>query len=184
MMIGKLFDKYEVNFPVENDLSIITGMNGTGKTQTLLLLKKYFEEQGENVLYFPADRKSNVTIEDLDAFEVMYALSSGESLLTKYDLKSPLMADDLAEVYGDYIRSGFVQIANFYCNIMKAKPNTIVLIDTPERSLHVLIKRHLINDLIKMQSVKKLIVVTHCPEILGSYWDNNVDIENCVKLWT
>jgi predicted ATP-dependent endonuclease of OLD family len=174
----KLFNKYPVKFPIEEDLIILIGENGTGKTKTLEAVNEYFKEHGENTLYFPYNRKLTVTKEDIIKTKSMSKLLN-INIFDTFDIK----LNRLQYIKkGTFINSGFVQIINFITNIMFLKEESIILIDLPEKSLHTTIRRKFINEIQKLPNIKKLIIVTHSPEIIVENSGSAIDIEYCVKL--
>ncbi|MNV86584.1 hypothetical protein D3C71_1806310 [compost metagenome] len=82
---------------------------------------------------------------------------------------------------GDFIDSGFKQIVNMFCKIMLSDA-PIVMIDFPEKSLHIGIRRCLLSDILALRPIEKLIIVSHCPSIIEKHRDNLVYIENIVNI--
>lgn len=176
----KLFGEYPVKFPVNEPLLAIHGTNGTGKTKTLELLKEYFEEQGEHVIYFGHERYFDLTKDQILASSVAYSLMEDKNVFEKHRLN---IDDPYLEMYiGQKISSGMIQMINFICTIVLAPENCVVLIDTPESNLDMYKKRDFVDIIRKIDNVKKLILVTHHPEIIGDLsWKNQiVNIENCI----
>ncbi|WP_417912083.1 AAA family ATPase [Candidatus Electronema sp. TJ] len=70
------------------------------------------------------------------------------------------------------------EVVLLYELLFKVKPNTLVLIDEPEISLHVAWQKEALNDLLKIIEVQKIAVITatHSPQIIGSNWDLVVDL--------
>ena len=186
MYIGKIFDK-DLNFPVENKLSIIIGAHGTGKTLTLKRLKEYFEQHDENVIYFP-EPENRILTGDIN--EIKMILENNFSLeLLDPNIENYFQMDTVnwilnrLELYiNDYIDSGYVQLINFLYNILKVDKESIVIIDTPEAGLDIIVQRNLLQYLLNLCNTKKLIVCTHSPTIIDKYWDKVIDIGNCIQL--
>jgi AAA15 family ATPase/GTPase len=180
----KLFDKYPIKFPVDEKLSVIYGYNGTGKTYTLEALKEYFEEQGENVIYFPTDRYFNLSEDEVDAIMVMATLTDDKNIFSRFGIN--LQPWDYADRKDTYIDSGYLQVVNFVGTIMLAKKPSIVLIDTVERSLHVSLKRIFLKALMRLDNTKKLIVTAYSPEVFDDLYDYDgeyeVPIKKCVNI--
>lgn len=67
--------------------------------------------------------------------------------------------------------------------LFKVRPNTLVLIDEPEISLHVAWQKEVLNDLLKILKLQKIaiIVATHSPQIIGEHWDSVVDLWDLSK---
>ncbi len=70
------------------------------------------------------------------------------------------------------------EVVLLYELLFKVGPNTLVLIDEPEISLHVAWQKEVINDLLKITKLQKItvIVATHSPQIIGEHWDLVVDL--------
>ncbi len=63
--------------------------------------------------------------------------------------------------------------------LFKTKPNTLVLIDEPEISLHIAWQKHFLENLQKVAELVKIdfLLATHSPDIIQGYWDLTV----CLK---
>ena len=74
------------------------------------------------------------------------------------------------------------EIILYYELIFNTKPDTLVLIDEPEISLHVAWQREFIGDLIKIISLQKAqaIVATHSPSIIADRWDLVYNLEKVI----
>ena len=185
MYIGKIFN-CDLNFPIENDISILIGTNGSGKTHTLNYLKQYFENNGENVLYFPDYRyftsEPYKTKDIINSFIVMKKLTN-----EIIHINSDYLEYDLNKLYSYHnkpIYNGIIQWINFMGNILLDQRNDkIVIIDTPETNMDITLRRQLLDDILSIGSIKKLIVCTHAPEIIGDRYDYIVNIDNCLNLY-
>lgn len=71
------------------------------------------------------------------------------------------------------------EVVLLYELLFKVSPNTLVLIDEPEISLHVAWQGEVLNDLLKIIEVQRIAVITatHSPQIIGNNWDLVVDLE-------
>lgn len=65
------------------------------------------------------------------------------------------------------------EVVLLYELIFNTKPDTLVLIDEPEISLHVTWQKEFLNDLIKIIELQKIqvLVATHSPQIINNRWD-------------
>lgn len=64
------------------------------------------------------------------------------------------------------------EVVLLYELLFKTAPNTLILIDEPEISLHVIWQKAFIDDLKKIGELKKIsfLVSTHSPQIINNYW--------------
>ena len=88
------------------------------------------------------------------------------------DQKKPLALSDLS--------SGEQQeVVLLYELLFKVKPETLVLIDEPELSLHVVWQKQFLDDLFKIIRLQKIsiVIATHSPQIINNHWDLTVDLE-------
>lgn len=71
------------------------------------------------------------------------------------------------------------QIVLLYELIFKVSPNTLILIDEPEISLHVAWQKEFLNDLKEIINLQKMSVImaTHSPTIVGANWHLVTDLE-------
>jgi len=191
----KLFDQYPIYFPLEDKLTIIIGHNGSGKTKLLESMRYYYTEQGENVVYFPYPRTLDVTYEEfkkvLEQTESLVVLNQLSERGYDLDFIKKWRLDQIDESvleqefkwsYSNYINSGTMQAINFLTQIMNAGPDVIVMIDFPEISMDNIKRRNFADDMLNLPNVKKLIMVTHCPEILGGHREYVWDVENLVDI--
>ena len=70
------------------------------------------------------------------------------------------------------------QIVLYYNLIFELEDKTVLMIDEPEISLHIIWQRDFMDDLLEVIKDKniKVIVATHSPQILSNHWDNQVDL--------
>lgn len=75
------------------------------------------------------------------------------------------------------------EVVLLYELLFRVTPNTLVLIDEPEISLHVAWQKEVLNDLLKIIELKKISVITatHSPQIIGPRWDLVVDLADITK---
>ena len=65
------------------------------------------------------------------------------------------------------------EVVLLYELIFNTKPDTLVLIDEPEISLHVTWQKEFLNDLIKIIELQQIqvLIATHSPQIINNRWD-------------
>jgi predicted ATP-binding protein involved in virulence len=75
------------------------------------------------------------------------------------------------------------EIVLLYDLLFRIKPNTLVLIDEPELSLHVVWQKRFLPDLLKIAEVAQIdvLIATHSPYIVGDYTDLMVALETGVS---
>jgi len=63
--------------------------------------------------------------------------------------------------------------------LFKAKENSLVLIDEPEISLHVVWQKDFLNDIQEIINLQKIdiVIATHSPQIINDKWDLTVNLE-------
>lgn len=70
------------------------------------------------------------------------------------------------------------EVIMIYDLLFHAQPNTLVLVDEPEISLHVAWQQAFVKDMMEIAKMRKLdlIIATHSPQIIGGNWDLCVDL--------
>jgi predicted ATPase len=87
---------------------------------------------------------------------------------------------DFKTQYGRPIFSGFMQLVNLFAQAYLAPKGTTLIIDEPERNLHISFQQTLIEDLMTIPSIGKIVMATHAPSIPNAQttW---VPIKECLK---
>ncbi|MDR1180867.1 MAG: AAA family ATPase [Bacteroidales bacterium] len=75
------------------------------------------------------------------------------------------------------------EVVLFYELLFKTNPNTLILIDEPEISLHVIWQKTFVKDLLKIARMKQIsfLVATHSPQIINGRWDLGRDLFKLAK---
>ena len=70
------------------------------------------------------------------------------------------------------------EVVLLYEMLFRTNPNTLILIDEPEISLHVSWQRTFVNDLLAISSIKHIsfLLATHSPQIINNRWDMVTDL--------
>jgi predicted ATP-binding protein involved in virulence len=79
----------------------------------------------------------------------------------------------------DELSSGEIhQVVMYYDFLFNCDPGTLVLIDEPEISLHIVWQEQFIENLKKIRDLNKLnfVIATHSPYIIGKNWDITYDL--------
>lgn len=81
---------------------------------------------------------------------------------------------------GDLSSGEQQEVVLLYELLFKVKAGTLVLIDEPELSLHVVWQKQFLDDLFKIIALQKIsiVVATHSPQIINNHWDLTVDLED------
>ena len=71
------------------------------------------------------------------------------------------------------------ELVLFYELLFKSKPNSLILIDEPEVSLHISWQKCFIEDLKEIATLNNLrfIIATHSPDIISNNWDLKVELK-------
>lgn len=170
--IGTVFGKHEITFPVNSDLLILFGKNGTGKTQVLNLLANYYEEKGENVVHFKSERKYQLSQDEVESIYVMHELTDSYNWL-KYFLDSldiQLNPWDFELIKkGELIHDGFMHIVDILATLSLVTEKSIVLIDNFEKGIHPSLYKPFLEIIRKLSITKKLIVTTYKVDQFGHF---------------
>ena len=173
--IGKIFNEYNVKFPLENKLSIIIGENGTGKTKSLECLYDYLIENEDcKTIFLEEYRFKLFNKDDIASLKMLIKLQEIEIDDSCFNI------DHNYYQLGEFLTSGKEQFLNMLYAASKCI-NGNLLIDLPESNLSLHLQGQLINTLLSFD-LKRLVIVTHSPEILGNYYDKAIEIDDIVKL--
>lgn len=71
------------------------------------------------------------------------------------------------------------ELVLFYLLLFRTQPNSLILIDEPEVSLHISWQNQFINDLSEIRKLNKfdVVIATHSPDIIGNNWDLKVELQ-------
>lgn len=80
---------------------------------------------------------------------------------------------------GDLSSGEQQEVVMLYELLFKVNAGTLVLIDEPELSLHVVWQKQFLDDLFQIIKLKKIniVIATHSPQIINNHWDLTVDLE-------
>ncbi len=152
--------KIEVNLPVGkaklslNDVTIIGGINGSGKTLLLEAIVERAKKEGIPCLYIPA----------LEAYKYNFsdnAINACQKNFKYFDEKP-------FEQYGmgERFLLGMIQkIIDF-----SDKEGGIIVLDLPETGLHPGWQRKFVDIIRKLSGKKQLAIATHAPSIIQEGW--------------
>ena len=68
--------------------------------------------------------------------------------------------------------------------LFETRPNSLILVDEPELSLHVAWQREMLKDLQEMADLSdfRAILATHSPQIIGERWDLTIELKGPVQV--
>ena len=77
------------------------------------------------------------------------------------------------------------ELVLFYQLLFHVKPNSLILIDEPELSLHVAWQRNFLNDIQRITELRKfdVLMATHSPLIIQDKWDWMVALDDSERDW-
>jgi ABC-type transport system involved in cytochrome c biogenesis ATPase subunit len=101
--------------------------------------------------------------------EIAISKQDGFSFATPDGLPLPLTALSSGEQH---------EIVLLYQLLFKAKPNSLILIDEPELSLHVAWQKQVLRDLQRIAQLASLdvLIATHSPQIIQDRWDLTIEL--------
>jgi predicted ATP-binding protein involved in virulence len=111
--------------------------------------------------------------------EINFNKEKGFVFKTTYPSSSP---KDILQA--EYLSSGEQhELVLLYELLFKAKPNSLVLIDEPEISLHLAWQVEFLKDLQQITKVANLdiLMATHSPDIIQDHWDLTVELKRPVQ---
>ncbi|MDR2600419.1 MAG: AAA family ATPase [Oscillospiraceae bacterium] len=140
-----------------------------------IALKVYFDDFDEKYKVYEdfiqkLDLFTNILNNMLSFKEIRISTEDGIKVVDK---------DDGHVIDLKQLSSGEMQeIVMFYNLIFEAEHDSMLLIDEPEISLHILWQKKFMDDLLKVVNYKKIhtIVATHSPQIISNHWDSQIDL--------
>lgn len=172
--LEEIMEKFEkLNDYDISDINIID-TNVKFKKEHSKALKVYFDDFDEKYKVYEED------INKFDSFKkiINSKLSFKEIKISKGSGLSVLNHNG-NEIKLSMLSSGEKQqIVLYYNLIFELEDKTVLMIDEPEISLHIIWQQDFMNDLLQVIKDKniKVIVATHSPQILSNYWDNQIDL--------
>lgn len=130
----------------------------------LMNTKKYFENQGEKVIYFEYIKTLNYSKKEIEAILLAYTLEKNVDLLEKinyaFDFGPHLWEYENYEK-GTMIYSGAMRILNYILTCYMAPEGSIIIIDNYKQGLHPHVQKKLLNLIGQLSKPKYLIATTH-----------------------
>jgi predicted ATP-binding protein involved in virulence len=83
-------------------------------------------------------------------------------------------------VLGDLSSGEQQEVVLLYELLFKVQSGTLVLIDEPELSLHIVWQKEFLADIFKIIELQKIniVIATHSPQIINNRWDLTIDLED------
>ncbi|MBW1649438.1 MAG: AAA family ATPase [Deltaproteobacteria bacterium] len=151
----------------------------------------YKKENAKALLVYLEDTKEKLAVFDeifkkLKTFSTI--LNERKFVFKNFEFSSDFgfrfISEDGKEIPLTNLSSGEQQeVVLLYELLFKVKPNTLLLIDEPEMSLHVVWQKEVINDLLKIIELQKInvILATHSPQIIDEHWALSIDLFDLSK---
>lgn len=146
----------------------------------------YKKENAKALSVYLNDTEKKLSVYDdmLKQFDIFSSLVSRRDFVSKtleigpeYGMR--FITKDGESIPPAHLSSGEQQeVVLFYDLLFNVQPGSLVLIDEPEISLHVVWQKEFLSDLMSIIDLKKLtvIVATHSPQIIGESWDKVIDL--------
>ena len=152
----------------------------------------YKKENAKALSVYLDDTEKKLSVYDdmLKQFDIFSSLVSRRDFVSKtleigpeYGMK--FITKDGESIPPADLSSGEQQeVVLFYDLLFNVQPGSLVLIDEPEISLHVVWQKEFLSDLMSIIDLKKLtvIVATHSPQIIGEFWDKVIDLADASEI--
>jgi len=144
------------------------------------------EENATALLVYLNDTEKKLAVFDeiLEKLQIFSNILNEKQFVEKQLVISPdfgfrFNTEDGKELPLTELSSGEQQeVVLLYELLFKVSPNTLVLIDEPEISLHVAWQKEFLNDLLKIVKLRKIAIITatHSPQIIDTHWDLVIDL--------
>ena len=156
---------YQVNWDLQQ-VNILVGNNGSGKTRILLQLSKEYK-------CFP------IHIKDFDYGILSVGMSIFTEVINWYkELTDKQIQLDFDLVEYTDLSSGERYLLDLLTNIHVRPRNSTILIDDIEQNLDLRTQQKLLDFLVEQRPDLQFIVTTHSPSIFGKNFGNNVTFIN------
>lgn len=174
------FEKAEKLKPVVDTLKSFGMLNNN------IDIKKFDEEKSLILTSYidSVEKRISVYLKILDKMKLFSEIIAQKNFSHKsinFSLNNGfyVVLDDGTRIDENYLSSGEKnEIIMLYRLIFSTSDNSILLIDEPENSLHIVWQQMFIDDIYKIAELKKLqvIVATHSPEIIAGNWNLCFDL--------
>jgi len=145
-----------------------------GETGVLAALKLYIEDTEKKYLIFSdLERKIDLLI------QIINSLFLSLSFQIRADKGFYFMVSDNEGIAPERLSSGEQnQLVMYYDLIFSTDPGTLVLVDEPEISLHIVWQRLYLDYIKKITNItgSDFIIATHSPQLIHTNWDYTVDL--------
>ena len=176
----------KVDFTLNNDVTVISGVNGSGKTLLLQHIRKLFPIQKQvyisidpdiedySMLLWYLNRKSFYPVDTTLFEEVLNDLVKDTNKTFK--IKEGLNVFNYGTQTGAYeLSSGEKKMVTILLYALISKyEKTPVILDNPDCYLHFDWQRNLINNILKINTDCQVIISTHSPAIISNTWVDKV----------
>ncbi len=180
----------KANGKVEVDTDVINAFGGVETVGSRRFLDGALRSDGELRRYVDFIRgipervaKASKSLEGMKKTKLLVELLS-DKLTFKSVTLSPLgelvfTDQNGGELAFTDLSAGEIQLTAFYAELLfEAEPNTLVLIDEPEMSMHIIWQFTLVDEVERICSLTgaRAIIATHSPQVLNGRFDLQVDL--------
>lgn len=163
------------------------GILDEGQNFNLPLTEEMIDKSKRTVLSVYVDdvqQKLNVLDELASKIEMFKGIINDQFRYKKLIIEKQkgflFLCDNHAPLSPDSLSSGEQhEVVLLYRLLFRVPPNSLILIDEPEISLHIAWQERFLTDLAKITSLSgfDVLLATHSPEIINDHWDLTVQLE-------
>lgn len=165
-------------------LTVITGLNGSGKTTMIKYIKMLFEEKYKNfdIISFPEKRRFLFSNDEIDSIDVLnnlnkFKINIKEYIKERYNIEDTFSLNNIKK--DDIITCGYLQIINFFYKLFLhiESKDKIIIIDNFDLNLHHIITQQLLIDLMIIFQPKHIIITTlHIERYDNMFFNKRINI--------
>jgi ABC-type lipoprotein export system ATPase subunit len=187
----KKLTKDEFDKRIQELAIIYKQFNAYGITLGTFTIPEYNEEKADVLAVYldDSEQKTDVFSELLEKINLFVKMLENKQLTNK-EIKIDggkgfsITTRDGKNIDLSLLSSGEQQeIIILYELLFKTQPQTLILIDEPETSLHVMWQKSFIKDMLAIAKIKKMTfcLATHSPQIINGRWDLTTDLYTLVN---
>jgi ABC-type Mn2+/Zn2+ transport system ATPase subunit len=198
-----LYNKGNIELTLNDDVTFITGSNGSGKT---LLIESILNQYNYNSYLTYCYLKHNDTTIERAISNLLGLFNYNNEDLTEYINRFEIVASGLLEMNVELINYSLIIKSHqnelirldklskgqkqLLLILLRAIPlfgyyndNYILIYDAPENDLHVTWRKELVEAIKTIYPYKnlRLLIATHDPSIINHNWDNAINMNDLIN---